>query len=123
MRRSLIEISRDALFCAALAAAVPSCNAKDARATGPAQVSMSFNLTIPAGEHALQSSLTPTESTRRTFYQLVAAECEVLLATIAATCQLTNASVNISEQRHNQQSPYTQINGSGNFAITLKPNQ
>ena len=123
MRFVTLEASTAALFCAVVAAATSTCIAQDTRAARPAQVSLGFNLTISAAEaeSTSQGRLVPAESTRRAFYQLIAAECDILLATIASSCQLSNASVNIAEQRHNQPSPYVQINGSGNFAITLKP--
>ncbi len=96
--------------------------ARDVRVTGPSQVSVSFSIVLPASaESGLHGRFSSTDGMRRAFYEFVTRECELLLATIAATCQLTNANVNVSEQRHNQPSPYVQINGSGSFAIMLKP--
>lgn len=121
MRRLFATTTSAVLLCATVAFAPSACQARDAVAARPLQVSLSFNLVLPATEAGMTGKLLPAESTRRAFYQVITAECEVLLATIASACQLTNASINISEQRHNQPQPYVQINGSGSFAITLKP--
>lgn len=113
-------LCRIAIYFLMAAATLSTCQARDAGTVRPVQISLSFNLTMTA-EAGARGPLVPAESTRRAFYQHLTSECDLLLATIAATCQLTNANVNVSEQRHNQPMPYVQINGSGTFAVQLKP--
>ena len=111
---------------AALAAALALAPGKaslgqETRPARPAQISLSVSLALPAPEGAWPGRLAQTEAVRRAIYEVLSAECEVLLASIAAACQLTSANVGLSEQRHSQPAPYLQINGNGTFAVTLKP--
>ena len=113
---------RGGLLVAALAAQVAAAEAQTTPPPRPVTVSLSFNMTIPAFESGPQGNFTLSEGTRKAFYELVAGECRLLLATIASSCQVINVNVNISEQRHHQPNAYVQVHGSGSYAVTLKAN-
>lgn len=72
----------------------------------------------PIGEQAKLS-----EDGRRAVYRLLAKECEALLDTIAASCEITRA--NVSSQMNTSTSRYrssgVNISGSATYRISLKP--
>jgi hypothetical protein len=106
--------------CGTLAFGSTMVSAQDMRMARPAQISLGFNLTLSAAEMGDQNRLMASEGLRKLFYEMMSRECDVLLATIASSCQLTNASINIHEQRHGQPTPYVQLNGNGSFQVMLK---
>ena len=79
-------------------------------------VNVSINLEIPVSDRSLQTVAREQKDGRKVLYRLATSECEVLTATIADTCRLTN--LNVSTQLRNKQSMY--VSGNAQFAITLK---
>ena len=92
------------------------------------QVSVNFNTSRPASElrdpgDSEQSPSSPATAARRSLYFLVTKECDVLLATIASSCQLANISVSSREYSNPpHQGPMVDATVSATLAIELKRN-
>lgn len=94
--------------------------ADEANAGRQVQISIGYSVTLPAGASTATGLQWGPEALRRGFYEQLTRECELLRATIATSCSLTSANVNINEQRYGQPSPYLQVSGNGTFVIELK---
>ncbi|MEO0619887.1 MAG: hypothetical protein AAFZ01_11500 [Pseudomonadota bacterium] len=87
------------------------------------RVSISYNLTIKADTDAADDIAAAQSKGRRAMYQMMAAECEVLNETIAASCKLSNFNIqsgNRYRRRTNNADNSVQIRGTGSYRIELK---
>ncbi len=106
----------------ALLSTIPLATAEASRLTAHVpgsdviNVNVSINLEIPVTDRSLKTVSREQREGRKVLYRLATSECQVLTATIAQTCRLTN--LNVSTQLRNKQSMY--VNGNAQFAITLK---
>ena len=84
-------------------------------------VSISFNSQSPLTETSEKAISAIQKMGRKLIYKMAREECETLRSTIAQTCSLTN--LNVSSQLRQQRNTHNtlHINGSAQFAITLKP--
>ncbi len=57
---------------------------------------------------------------RKMIYRMAREECETLRSTIARTCSLTNLNVSSQVRQQHNRPNSLHINGSAQFAITLK---
>jgi hypothetical protein len=88
---------------------------------GPVTASVNYTLNLPldAADQAAEAEV--ERSHRRAMYAKAAKECEDLLATIAATCQITNISMSTQLNRYPGQAPTIYVNASVTMQIALKP--
>lgn len=111
-----------------LASAIPTAAAAQV-ATLPANpddrfivvtVTYAFNLPVKPNDVDLQRAA--MEQSRTMLYQMTAKECDMLQATIAASCQLDKLNVQSNVARHGRPGEET-INVSANaqFKVVLKP--
>lgn len=83
-------------------------------------VSVSFNTQTPLPDLGEAAVTERQERARRSIYRLASQECVLLKDTIARTCRLTNINVSTQIQQYDNQSPILYVNGSANFAVTLR---
>ncbi len=84
-------------------------------------VSVTFNTQVPLADLSDETLASSQKSGRKFIYRMARDECQVLKAIIAASCRLTNLSVNAQvRQQGNPSTILLHINGSANFSITLK---
>ena len=84
-------------------------------------VSVSFNTQMPLPDMSENKLAAAQKSGRMLMYRLAGEECAVLKEVVAETCRLTNLNVSTQiRQRHNNNPPTININGSARFSITLK---
>lgn len=87
-------------------------------------VSVNFSSQTPLPDLSDETLAAKQKAGRVYLYELARDECEVLTTVIAESCRLTNLSVNSQIQRHNPNNPpMLYLNGSANFAISLKKSE
>lgn len=85
------------------------------------QVNVNVNTVVPLADLGDQSVTGAQRRSREMMYRQAREECQVLEATIAATCHLNSINVSAQLRDHrNQQPPNLYINGNYRFTITLK---
>lgn len=125
---SIPHIANSTLAAAAMAAVLLTsvgAGSAAARLVSPYQanvvnVSISFNSQTPLTETSDKAVAAIQKMGRKLIYKMAREECETLRTTIARTCSLTSLNVSSQlRQQHNQPNSLY-INGSAQFAITLK---
>jgi hypothetical protein len=117
---TLLALSSSAYASRLQAGCAPSLGSKQI------QVQVNFSASRPASDSSdaetPEASVTSdSERLRRRYYELAVKECEVLLSTIAAKCQLANISVSSRDYANPPpQSPMTDASLSATFSIELK---
>lgn len=114
-----------AAFAAAGLALAGAANAEarsfSMQGAGGVSVNVSFNMQMPLADMS-DKTMADTQKRGRIFvYNMAKQECETLLETIAATCQLSNLSVSAQVRNQNNNNPVTiYLNGNARYMITLK---
>ncbi|MEL7543063.1 MAG: hypothetical protein AAGJ70_04745 [Pseudomonadota bacterium] len=111
--------------CAALAAAILVTPFTSTTATAESvRVSISYNLTIKADSDGADDIAAAQSKGRRAMYQMMAAECDVLNETIAASCKLSNFNIQSGNRyrrrANNNADNNVQIRGTGSYRIEMK---
>lgn len=91
------------------------------RDAGHVNVNVSFNTQMPLADMS-DKTMAATQKRGRIFvYNMAKQECETLLATIAATCRLSNLSVSAQVRNQYNNNPVSiYLNGNARYMITLK---
>jgi hypothetical protein len=89
---------------------------------GPITVTVQYSFALPVKSNDVDSQRTTMEQSRIMLYEMTAKECEMLLATIASSCQLSGLNLHSNVARPGLPG-YELMNVSGNaqFKIVLKP--
>ncbi len=85
-------------------------------------VTVTYAFNLPVKPNDVDSQRAAMEQSRTMLYQMTAKECDMLQATIAASCQLDRLNVQSNVARHGRPGEET-INVSANaqFKVVLKP--
>ena len=91
-------------------------------ADGSITVTVSYSFALPVKPNDVDSQRATMQESRTMLYQMTAKECEILLATIASSCQLGGLNVQSNVVRQGVPG-YELMNVSANaqFKIVLKP--
>ena len=92
-----------------------------APASAIVNINVSFDMQMPLAGDEMTTLSDAQIRGRKMIYRQAVAECPVLLETIAATCRLTRLNVSTRINRQNpHQAHFLHLNGSAQFAITLR---
>jgi len=84
-------------------------------------VTVQYNFALPVRPNDVDSQRTVMEQGRTMIYQLAAKECEMLLATIASSCQLERLNLQTNIARHHRPGEeLINLSANAQFKIELK---
>ncbi len=117
-----------ATFAAAVLFTSVGAGSATARLVSPYQanvvnVSINFNSQSPLTETSEKAISMLQKMGRKMIYRMAREECETLRSTIAKTCSLTSLNVSSQVRQQHNRPNSLHINGSAQFAITLKPEE
>ena len=85
-------------------------------------VTVQYNFALPVKPNDVDSQRTVMEQGRTIVYQLTAKECDMLLATIASSCQLERLNLQTNIPRHHRPGEeLINLSANAQFKIELKP--
>jgi hypothetical protein len=115
---------RIALLCAIASFAGPALaddKAVAAATGGPVGVNVNYSLTVPLDTSSAKSQEDQERAYLKAMYVRSAKECVDLLATIAASCQITNVSASTQITSYPGQPATIYVNASVTMQIAMKP--
>jgi ABC-type transport system substrate-binding protein len=115
---------RPALLSAVALLTVPAHAEDTARlsiaAPGPVNVNISYTINAPLTASTPEAATAEDREYRKALYRRAAGECEDLLATIAASCQITNIGVSSQVNRYPGQPATIYVSTNVTMQIALK---
>ena len=85
-------------------------------------VTVQYNFALPVKPNDVDSQRTVMEQGRTMLYQMTAKECEMLLASIASSCQLERLNLQTNIARHHRPGEeLINLSANAQFKIELKP--
>jgi hypothetical protein len=86
------------------------------------RVTVTTSLAVPGSVGDLAQQRTASEAARRAVYEMMAQECRSLSEAFKADCRIASVNATTSMQARHAGSEGIQVNGTGTFELTGRPN-